>query len=116
MSHIGLPPGDDAAILHGAAASPCSKAAQRWTLIAAILGSSLAFIDGTVVNVALPAMQRALNASAAQMQWVMEAYALLLAALLLVGGALGDHYGRRRVFMIGVALFTFASVLCALVG
>ncbi|MDB5804974.1 MAG: major facilitator transporter [Betaproteobacteria bacterium] len=117
MSHIGLPPSDGAAILHGAAAdAPCSKAARRWTLIAAILGSSLAFIDGTVVNVALPAMQRAMGASAAQMQWVMESYALLLAALLLVGGALGDRYGRRRVFMIGVALFTAASVLCALVG
>ena len=114
MSHIGLPPCDSAAILHGELSiAPCSPAARRWTLVAAILGSSLAFIDGTVVNVALPALQRELNASASELQWVMESYALLLAALLLVGGTLGDRYGRKRVFMIGVVLFTVASLACA---
>ncbi|MES2187128.1 MAG: MFS transporter [Pseudomonadota bacterium] len=91
-----------------------SPAARRWTLAAAILGSSMAFIDGTVANVALPAIQHSLNASAADAQWVIEAYALFLSALLLVGGALGDRFGRRRVFCIGVALFTGASVACAL--
>lgn len=117
MSYIAKPPCDDAAILHGEASlAPCTQAAKRWTLVAAVLGSSLAFIDGTVVNVALPAIQRQLDASSAQVQWVMEAYALLLAALLLVGGALGDTYGRKRVFMIGVALFTAASMACAFAG
>ena len=65
----------------------------------------MAFIDGTVVNVALPAIQRDLQATASQAQWVVESYALFLAALLLVGGALGDRFGRRRVFLLGVALF-----------
>jgi EmrB/QacA subfamily drug resistance transporter len=117
MSHIGPPPCDGTAILHGEVSiAPCSPAARRWTLVAAILGSSLAFIDGTVVNVALPAIGRELNASASELQWVMESYALLLAALLLVGGTLGDRYGRKRMFMVGVALFTAASVACALSG
>ena len=112
MSQIGKPPCDDALIQHGAPAAPCPAAARRWTLVAAILGSSMAFIDGTVVNVALPALQRDLNATAFDAQWVIEAYALFLAALLLAGGALGDSFGRRRVFMIGAALFTAASVGC----
>lgn len=97
-----------------AAEAPCSPAQQRWVLAAAILGSSLAFVDGTVVNVALPAIQHGLNASVYQAQWVVESYALLLAALLLVGGALGDRYGRRRIFQLGVLVFAAASVACAL--
>jgi EmrB/QacA subfamily drug resistance transporter len=91
-----------------------SSSQQRWTLAAAILGSSLAFVDGTVVNVALPAIQRDLSASVYQAQWVVESYALMLASLLLVGGVLGDRWGRRRMFLIGVAIFTAASVACAL--
>jgi EmrB/QacA subfamily drug resistance transporter len=114
MSQIGKPPCDEGAILHGGAAALCSAAAQRWTLVAAILGSSMAFIDGTVANVALPALQRELDASAFEAQWVIESYALFLASLLLTGGALGDRFGRRRVFMLGVALFTAASVGCGL--
>lgn len=114
MSQIGKPACDEAAILHGPKASPCPAAAQRWTLLAAILGSSMAFIDGTVANVALPALQRALDANAFEAQWVIESYALFLASLLLVGGALGDRFGRRRVFMIGVGLFTAASAGCGL--
>lgn len=114
MSHIGKPPCDTGVILSGTQATPCLKVSQRWTLLAAIIGSSLAFIDGTVVNVALPSIQLALNATTADAQWVMESYALFLAALLLVGGALGDRFGRRRVFMTGVALFTLASAGCAL--
>ncbi|HEY1393379.1 MAG TPA: MFS transporter, partial [Methylibium sp.] len=116
MSLLGRPPCDEGAILGGAEASPCTRAARRWTLVAAILGSSMAFIDGTVVNVALPALQRDLQATASQAQWVIESYALLLGCLLLVGGALGDRYGRRRVFMLGVGLFTAASFACALAG
>ena len=114
MSHIGKPPCDEGAILHGTAATQRTASQKRWTLVAATLGTSMAFVDGTVVNVALPALQRGLDASAAQAQWVIEAYALFLAALLLVGGALGDRYGRRLVFMIGVAVFTAASLACAL--
>ena len=81
-------------------------------LAATTLASSMAFIDGTVVNVALPALQTNLNATIVDVQWVIEAYSLLLAAFLLVGGSLGDHYGRRRVFLIGIALFAFASAWC----
>jgi MFS family permease len=105
MAQIGKTPGDD---------TGCPEASRPWVLAAAIVGSSMAFIDGTVVNVALPAIQADLRATAFQAQWVVESYALLLAALLLVGGALGDHFGRRRVFAIGVAIFAFSSVACAL--
>ena len=85
-----------------------------WVLIATILGSSMAFIDGTVVNVALPVLQTDLKATATDVQWVVEAYSLFLAALILVGGSLGDHFGRRRVFAIGISLFTVASVACGI--
>jgi EmrB/QacA subfamily drug resistance transporter len=92
--------------------APCSKSRGRWVLAATILASSMAFIDGTVGNVALPALQANLNATAVDVQWVIEAYSLLLSALLLIGGSLGDHYGRRRIFLIGVALFAAASAAC----
>src|SRR5258707_14299826 len=102
------PPCDEAAILTGAA--DYTNARQgRWVLAATILGSSLAFIDGTVVNVVLPALQSALGATLAEVQWVVESYALFLAALLLIGGAFGDRYGRRKIFACGVVLFTGAS-------
>ena len=84
----------------------------RWVLAATILASSMAFIDGTVVNVALPFLQTDLNATAIGIQWVVEAYSLFLSALLLVGGSLGDLYGRRRIFNIGVVIFAVASALC----
>jgi EmrB/QacA subfamily drug resistance transporter len=113
MSQIGKPPCDDALILHGGRATPCSASSRRWVLIAAIVGSSMAFVDGTLVNVALPTIQRDLRATAFEMQWVVESYALLLAALLLVGGSLGDRFGRRKIFAIGVTLFAVASVACA---
>jgi EmrB/QacA subfamily drug resistance transporter len=83
-------------------------------LAATILGSSMAFIDGTAVNVALPALQKSLGATVVQVQWVVEAYALFLSALLLVGGSLGDHFGRRRVFLTGFAGFALASAWCGL--
>jgi EmrB/QacA subfamily drug resistance transporter len=116
MSQIGKPPCDDALIRHGDAAALHSPGVKRWVLIATIVGSSMAFVDGTIVNVALPAIQHDLNATASDMQWVVESYALFLASLLLVGGALGDHFGRRRIFLIGVALFAAASAGCALSG
>jgi EmrB/QacA subfamily drug resistance transporter len=96
--------------------APCPPASRKWVLAATILGSSMAFIDGTVVNVALPVLQTNLNASLADVQWVVEAYALLLSAFLLVGGSLGDHYGRRRIFVIGVTLFAAASACCGFAG
>lgn len=83
-------------------------------MIATILASSMAFIDGTVVNVALPALQADLHASVSDIQWVVEAYALLLASLLLLGGSLGDIYGRRRVFLFGVLVFAIGSSWCGL--
>ena len=83
-----------------------------WILAATILGSSMAFIDGTVVNVALPAIQSALHAKLADVQWVVESYALFLAALLLIGGSLGDLYGRRKIFAVGVVIFSAASAWC----
>ena len=94
------------------AESSNSQASGRVVLAATILGSSMAFIDGTVVNVALPALQNAFHASIADVQWVVEAYALMLAALLLVGGSLGDIFGRRKVYVFGVAVFAAASAWC----
>ena len=88
-------------------------ASSRWTLVATILGSSMTFIDATVVNVALPALQTDLHATITDVQWVIEAYALFLGALILIGGSLGDQFGRKRVFLFGVMFFTVASVLCA---
>jgi EmrB/QacA subfamily drug resistance transporter len=85
----------------------------RATLVATILGSSLAFIDGSVVNVALPALARQLHADPARLSWAINAYLLPLGALILLGGGLGDHFGRRRVFLVGLILFTGASILCA---
>ena len=103
----------EASIRSGApGASPCVRAAQRWVLLATILGSSMAFIDSTVVNVALPALQTELSAEVADVQWVIEAYSLFLSALLLVGGSLGDRFGRRRVFVIGILIFALASAWC----
>ncbi|MBD0369895.1 MAG: MFS transporter [Pyrinomonadaceae bacterium] len=114
MANIVKQPCDEGLIESKAAAAPCTKAQGPWILAATILGSSMVFIDGTVVNVALPALQTNLNASVVDVQWVVEAYALFLAALLLAGGSLGDHFGRKRIYAIGVALFALASVWCGL--
>src|SRR5438477_3094709 len=108
------PPCDEGVMSAKRSASSCGKAQGRWILAATILGSSMSFIDGTVVNVALPALQANLNATAIDMQWVVESYALFLAALLLLGGSLGDHFGRKRIYAIGVALFALASMWCGL--
>jgi EmrB/QacA subfamily drug resistance transporter len=93
---------------------PCARGAGPWILAATILGSSMVLIDGTAVGVALPALQADLDATVMDVQWIVESYALFLSALLLVGGSLGDRYGRRRTFLIGVGLFTLASVGCGL--
>ncbi len=113
MGNIVRPPCDEAAILAGSCERPI-PANGPWILAATILGSSMAFIDGTVVNVALPALQSALGATLAEVQWVVESYALFLAALLLLGGSLGDRYGRRKIFATGVVLFSVASAWCGL--
>ena len=108
------PPCDEGVISAQRAAAPCTKERGRWILAATILGSSMVFIDGTVVNVALPALQANLNATAVDVQWVVESYALFLAALLLLGGSLGDHFGRRRIYAGGVVIFAVASIWCGL--
>jgi EmrB/QacA subfamily drug resistance transporter len=89
-----------------------SEAAGRWVLAATVLGSSLAMLDSTIVNVALPHIGREFGASLAGLQWTVNAYTLTLAGLILLGGSLGDRFGRRRVFMIGVVWFAVASALC----
>ena len=114
MANFVQSPCDQAVIRAGATAVPCAKSSAPWILAATILGSSMAFIDGTVVNVALPALQWSLKATVVDVQWVVEAYSLLLASFLLVGGSLGDHYGRRRIFIVGVVLFSVASLWCGL--
>jgi EmrB/QacA subfamily drug resistance transporter len=91
-----------------------SSAAGRWVLLATVLGSSMALLDSTVVNVALPTIGRHLDASLAELQWTVTAYTLALAALILLGGSLGDRLGRRRVFLAGVVWFALASALCGL--
>jgi EmrB/QacA subfamily drug resistance transporter len=106
----------DAGIIRATAAFPAalSQKRKRLTLAATILGSSMAFIDGSVVNIALPAMQQTLHADAASAQWIVNAYLLLLGALVLVGGSAADLYGRRRIFLVGIAVFTVASIACGL--
>ena len=108
------PPCDEAVIRSGRADVPCKAQAQRWILAATILGSSMAFIDSTVVNVALPALQGSLHATVVGVQWVVESYGLFLGALILVGGSLGDLFGRRLMFLGGVGIFAAASIACGL--
>lgn len=113
MSGIVRQPCDEGVMRSGVAA-PATPAARPWILAATIVASGMAFIDGTVVNVALPGLQTSLGASAVDAQWIVESYALFLAALILVGGSLGDHFGRRRVFLWGVSAFALSSVWCGL--
>jgi EmrB/QacA subfamily drug resistance transporter len=107
------PPCDDA-VIQSRADAPCRAEARPWILAATILGSSLAFIDGTVVNVALPALQGSLHADIVDVQWVVESYGLFLGALILVGGSFGDVFGRRLMFVLGVTIFVIASAACGL--
>jgi EmrB/QacA subfamily drug resistance transporter len=97
-----------------AAIAPQPSARANWALFAAVLGSSMSFIDGSAVNVALPILQRDLHASSQSVQWVIESYSLFLSSLMLIGGSLGDIFGRRVVFAAGIALFAAASLACAL--
>ncbi|MGD9798830.1 MAG: MFS transporter, partial [Acidimicrobiia bacterium] len=103
----GRPAGPNAGLRYGTAAG-------RWVLVTTALGSGIAFLDGSVVNVALPAIGDDLDTSVAGLQWTLNAYLVTLAALLLLGGSLGDRYGRRAVFVAGLVGFTLASLLCGL--
>jgi len=105
-------PCDEAVIRAGALRAFCPGTSRPWVLVATILGSSMGFIDGTVVNVALPALQSDLHATVVDVQWVVESYGLFLSALILVGGALGDSLGRRKMFLLGVLGFAVASGGC----
>jgi EmrB/QacA subfamily drug resistance transporter len=113
MSNPRLLPCDQAAI-RGAAPVASSAAGRSWVLAAAVLGSTLAYVDESVVNVALPGIESDLHATLPAMQWVVNAYTLCMSALLLVGGATADQFGRRRIFLIGVLLFALASLGCGL--
>ncbi len=105
-------PCDEAVVRSAGAAVPCRPASSAWILTATILGSGIAFIDSTVVNVALPAIQADFHATVVNVQWIVESYGLFLAALILVGGSLGDMFGRRLMFMVGAAIFAVASAGC----
>ena len=100
--------------MDAAATIALRTARGRWVLAVTVLGSGMAFLDGTIVNVALPTIGRDLGASTGELQWVLSGYLLTLASLILLGGSLGDRYGRRRVFLAGAVLFSTASLLCAL--
>jgi len=108
------PPCDDALIRSGGVALPSAASSRPWILAATIIGSSLAFIDSTVVNIALPALQSSFHATVIGVQWVVESYGLFLGALILVGGSLGDLFGRRLIFVLGVSTFAVASIGCGL--
>ena len=107
-------PCDEGAMRSSGAPVRCRAEARTWILAATILGSSMAFIDGTVVNVALPAMQTSFHATVVDMQWVVESYGLFLSALILVGGSLGDMFGRRLIFLAGVVVFAVSSLACGI--
>ena len=106
------PPCDEAIMRSAGIHSPSNPKSKIWILIATILGSSLTFIDGTVVNVAIPAIQANFHATIVDVQWVIESYGLFLSALILVGGSLGDLFGRRLLFVTGTAIFAIASAIC----
>src|SRR6202158_3303248 len=105
-------PCDEAVLQSAAAGVPCVPHARTWILIATILGSSMAFIDSTVVNVALPSLQASFRGTVVDLQWVVESYGLFLSALILVGGSFGDRFGRRLIFVVGVSIFAVASAGC----
>jgi len=100
--------------LMGTGTSPCLAASRPFILAATILASAMGFIDGSVVTIALPSIERDLSAPFETIQWVVNGYTLTLGSILLIGGAAGDRYGRRRVFVMGIVIFTVASVACAL--
>jgi MFS family permease len=90
------------------------SAAGKWIMVSTILASAMAFIDGTALNVTLPSLQRALHASATDLFWILNAYLLMLASLIILGGSLGDKLGRKKIFMSGIVIFIIGSVACGL--
>jgi EmrB/QacA subfamily drug resistance transporter len=114
MINLGRAPCDEGVIRAASATPGCADRAKPWVLAAAILGSSMAFIDGSAVNVALPLIQSDVNVSVQGAQWIINGYTLMLGALILAGGSAGDRFGRRRVFALGAAIFTAASISCGL--
>jgi len=114
MTSIYRPPCDEGVIRAAPSDAPCAERDRKWVLAATILGSGLAVIDASSTNVALPALQASLHANVVEMQWVINAYTLTLAALILPGGSLGDRLGRARIFAAGVAIFALASLWCGL--
>src|ERR1700738_4834582 len=107
-------PRQENSIRSSASAGSRKNNSAPWILAATVLCSRMAFIDGTVVNVAVPKLQTAFHATVVDVQWVIESYGLFLSSLILAGGALGDLFGRRRVFLMGVGIFAAASVACGL--
>ena len=107
-------PCDEGLIAAGSSCVAPTRTQGAWILAGTILGSTMVFIDGTIVNVAVPALQTTFHASAVDVQWVIESYGVLLSSLILAGGALGDLFGRRRIFLIGALIFTAASAACGL--
>src|SRR5688572_10950216 len=105
---------NDTAAAPAKSATFCPAERRRYVLVAAILASSMGFIDGSVISIATPAIRADLGASLADAQWISNAYLLLLSSLLLIGGAAGDRFGVRNVFMIGIAAFVAASMVCAI--
>ncbi len=117
MADVIRQPCDSGVILSGQ--KPTIESADHiktWVLIATIVGSGMVFVNGSTVNVALPALQSGLGASVSDIQWIVNSYTLMLAALILLGGSLGDHFGRKRMFLIGTVIFTIASAACGLVS
>lgn len=114
MSNTAKEASDQGITKHIPNTSILNKSAARWVLLVTILGSSMAFIDSTAMNVVLPVLQLELNATIPQVQWIVEAYALFLSSLMLLGGSLGDKFGRKRIFALGVVLFSAASLWCGL--
>ena len=114
MASLSRLPCDELQITARRAQTDCKRRDKPWILLTAILGSSLAFIEGSVVNLALPAIQADLNADSTSLQWVYNAYLLVLGSLMLIGGSLGDHFGIKRTFIIGVGIFSITSVACGL--
>src|SRR6266404_8551164 len=104
----------DTEVQSAAGGVPCRAEDRPWILAATILGSSMAFIDSTVVNVALPAIQASFHGTVGDVQWVVESYGLFLGAWILVGGSLGDLFGRRLMFLLGVVIFAMSSLACGL--
>ena len=109
-----VPPPCDSGVLRGARETPgCASHAKRWVLVATVLGSSVVFIEGSVINVALPAIQQGLRASVGEMQWISSTFTLLLASLTLAAGSAGDRFGRRRLFVTGLAIVVAGSLAAA---